>query len=240
MDIKKNIINNIKTYIENEKYIEFETRICKTKRKILGVKTPNLKKVAKQFSNSLEYSIDEKINYIIDIDDIYSFEEILIKGFMIEYINDISIQQRLQILANYIPCIDNWAVCDLVCSALKFIKRQKSEVFKFLGIYFKSEYEFFQRFAVVVTLNFYIDDIYIDKVLKKYKNIKSEKYYSKMAIAWALSKIYVNYPNKVLNYINNCIEDDFIYNMTLQKLIESYKVSKSDKEVFKKMKKNKK
>lgn len=236
MSIEEYVIDKINLNVDSKKFIDFQKKICMTDRCVLGVRVPNLRIIAKKLAKDFNYSLDEKIKYIINTDDKFSFEEIMIKGFLIGYINELKIEDRLKILDLYIPCIKDWAICDSVCSTLKFVKFNKEEVLNFLDSYFKSDEEFIQRFAVVILLNYYIDDIYVDRVLDYLKSINSVKYYSKMAISWALSKIYIKYPKKALNFLRENIEDDFIYNMSLQKMIESYKVNKGDKKELKKLK----
>lgn len=236
MSIEEYVINEINLKIESKEFINFQKKICMTNRNILGVRVPNLRIIAKKLAKNFSYLLDEKVKYIIDTDDRFSFEEIMIKGFLIEYINELEINDRLKILELYIPCIKDWAICDMVCSTLKFVNKNKEEVIDFLDNYFKSDEEFMQRFAVVISLNYYIDDIYIDKILDYYKQINSKAYYSKMAISWALSKIYIKYPKKALSFLKENVEDDFIYNMAIQKIIDSYKVKAEDKAELRKIK----
>ena len=85
-------------------------------------------------------------------------------------------------------------------------------------------------------LNYYIEDKYIDKIFKLCENYPDE-YYVKMSIAWLISMCYIKYKNKTIQYLNNCKLDIWTYNKTIQKIIESNRVSKEEKEILKKMKK---
>ena len=86
-------------------------------------------------------------------------------------------------------------------------------------------------------LDYYIIEEYVDKVLANLNNIHSDKYYVKMAIAWAVSIVYIKFPKKCVNYLNNSNLDNFTYNKSIQKIIESYRVSEKNKELLRKMKK---
>ena len=85
-------------------------------------------------------------------------------------------------------------------------------------------------------LNFYIVDDYIDEILHILNNISHEGYYVKMAVAWAISFAYIHYPDKTLKFLENNNLDKFTYNKALQKIIESNRVSKSDKDLMRTMK----
>lgn len=235
---------NIDDFVKNEinknidlKYKEFSNKLCMSKYQMLGVRIPVLKSIAKEVSINELFSIDEKCKYIININDNCFFEEVMIKGFLIEYIKEIDIKNRLNILQQYVPYIDNWSVCDSVCANLKFVNKNKEEVFKFLQQYLSSDKEFYQRFLMVVLMDYYINDEYIDKVLTIYKNIsfKLKEYYAKMALAWAISKVYIYYKDKALESLQIEKLDTFIYNKSISKICDSLRVSKNEKDVLRKM-----
>lgn len=86
-------------------------------------------------------------------------------------------------------------------------------------------------------LDYYIIDDYVDDVIKILDAVKTEKYYARMAIAWCLAEIGVKYNEKAILYLKNKNNlDDFTYNKTLQKMIESYRISIDQKEILRKMK----
>ena len=85
-------------------------------------------------------------------------------------------------------------------------------------------------------MDYYLTEEYIDKVLKIYNNIKSDAYYVKMAVAWALSFCYIKFPEKTMQLFESNQLDDFTYNKSLQKIIESSRVSKEEKDKIRKMK----
>ena len=85
-------------------------------------------------------------------------------------------------------------------------------------------------------LSHFIEPEFIDDVLKILFNLKSEYYYARMAIAWAISICYIKFPGKTLVYLENNDLEDFIHNKSISKIIESYRVSKEDKEKLKLLK----
>ena len=85
-------------------------------------------------------------------------------------------------------------------------------------------------------LDFYIEDEYIDKVIEKLDQINHDGYYVKMAVAWAISICYIKYPEKTMKYLENNNLDNFTYNKSLQKIIESYRVEEDKKKIIRDMK----
>ena len=107
---------------------------------------------------------------------------------------------------------------------------------EFLKKYLKSKEEFKLRFALVMLLDFYITEDYIDYVLDVLNNIKHDGYYVKMAVAWALQVAFVKFEDKTMKLLENNNIDDWTYNKALQKIIESYRVDEKTKSKIRKMK----
>ena len=99
-----------------------------------------------------------------------------------------------------------------------------------------SEKEYEKRFAIVVLMDYYITDEYADFVTDYLKNIKSDFYYVNMAAAWALSFVFIKYPNKVMPLLEKSVLSDEINNMTVSKIRDSLRVDKATKEYIKQFK----
>lgn len=232
------MINNKKEEIRQElikladdKYRSFHSNLCPGVENILGVRLPLLRKIAKSLSKEEDY-----YNYLNNGDTKY-YEEIMIEGLIIGYLKTDN-ENRFNYIRNFIPKIDNWAICDSFCNNLKFTKENMNEVWNFILPYTSSENEFDIRFAIVMMLNFYIIEDYIDDVLNTLNKINHDGYYVKMAVAWAVSYAYIDFPQKTLAFLKNNNLDNFTYNKSLQKIIESTRVSKEDKDLMRSLKKN--
>ena len=70
----------------------------------------------------------------------------------------------------------------------------------------------------------FINDDYIDKVLKFIDNTKNDGYYYKMGCAWCLQVIMVKYPKLCYEYLLNSHLDDWTFNKAISKMIESYRI----------------
>lgn len=215
--------------LADEKYKEFHSGLCPNNDNIVGVRVPILRNYAKELAKQdfRHYLATAKNDY---------YEEIILQGMVIG-LAKMEVEERLKYIEDFIPKIDNWAICDVFCAGLKFVNKNKERVWKFLQNYLTSNKEFELRFAIVMMLDFYITDEYIDRVITILDSIKHSGYYVKMAIAWTISVAYVKYPKITMKYLKNNTLDDFTYNKSLQKILESYRVSKEDKEIIKKMKK---
>lgn len=89
---------------------------------------------------------------------------------------------------------------------------------------------------IIIILDYYLTDEYINEVFSIFDRVKKEDYYVKMAIAWTLQVAYVKYKERTMKYLKNNKLDDFTYNKAIQKMIESYRISKEEKDILRKMK----
>ena len=94
------------------------------------------------------------------------------------------------------PKINNWAVCDTFCAGLKITKKHKEEMFEFLQKYLKSHKEFEIRFGVVMLLDYYIEEKYLNQLFEIFDSIENKEYYVQMAIAWAISICLIKFYDK--------------------------------------------
>lgn len=214
--------------LADEKYKEFHSGLCPNTNNIVGVRVPVLRNYAKELAK------EDFRTYLAKAKNDY-YEEILLQGMVIG-LAKMECEERIEYLKKFIPKIDNWAICDITCAGLKFTNKNTEIVWDFLQDYLKSKNEFELRFGIVMLLDFYLKDDYIDKVLQILNNTHHEGYYVKMAIAWTISVAYIKFPEKTKKLLKNNNLDDFTYNKALQKIIESYRVSDEDKKVIKSMK----
>ncbi len=163
------------------------------------------------------------------------FEEIMLQGMVLGYVKA-DTEEILCYVADFVPMIDNWSVCDSFCTGLKFTNLNKERVWDFLQVYFASKREYELRFAIVMLLNYYLEDQYIQRVLLLLDGVKHEGYYVKMSIAWAVSICYVKLPELTMIYLKDNTLDNFTYNKALQKITESNRADMGTKERIRSMK----
>lgn len=196
---------------------------------ILGIRLPVLRKIAKEIYKQGGW--EEYINAGTQ----EFMEETMLQGMLIGLIKD-SPEKILEYIKNFVPKINNWAVCDTFCTGLKFTNNNKKLVWDFIQPYLQSDKEYDIRFGVVMILSYFIEEDYLDEILKLLENIRHDGYYVKMGVAWAVSICYIKFPEKTHKFLTGCKLPDWTYNKSIQKIIESYRVDKQTKEVLKKMK----
>lgn len=219
MDIREELFKN-----QDTKYADFHSRLVPNieRERIIGVRIPVLRKISKKVAND-KYKLSN-----------YYYEEIMIKGMIIGY-EKCSIEKHLSDLKDFVPLIDNWAVCDCCCATYKFTQKNMTAVWNFILPYLSgSEYEI--RFAVVMMMDYFLTDDYIDEVLEKLIFLKSDEYYVNMAVAWALSVAFVKFEEKVYKIIEENRLSAWVHNKTIQKICESNRVDKNTKDALKQLK----
>ncbi|KAJ49279.1 3-methyladenine DNA glycosylase AlkD [Clostridium tetanomorphum] len=214
--------------LADEQYKQFQSKLCPNTDNIVGVRLPLLRKLAKQIVK------EDWREYMNTADNEY-YEEVMLQCMVIGYVKA-DVEEILSYVTQLITKIDNWAICDSLCNGLKFTEKNKERVWEYLQPYLSSEKEFEMRFGVVMLLDFYIEEIYIDEVLQLLDRAKHDGYYVKMAVAWAISICYIKFPQKTMEYLKNNTLDNFTYNKALQKITESLRVDKETKILIRSMK----
>lgn len=224
----------IRAELENsadEKYRIFSSKLIPTINNVLGVRLPELRKIAKRLAK------DAYREYLPIADPIY-FEEVMLQGMIIGYLN-LEWKYKAEYIAEFVPKIDNWSVCDSFCTGLKFDKTSKNDVWEFLQPYLKSLSAYEIRFAVVMLLFHFVDRGYAKRAFSAFDRIKHDDYYVKMAVAWAVSIYYRDLPELTLPYLQNNKLDNWTYNKAIQKITESLAVSHEAKKLIRSMKRTK-
>ena len=219
--------------LSDSRYKEFHSNLCPGTDNILGVRVPVLRNYAKELVK--KYPVEKLLK---NTDNEY-YEEIMLQGMIIGLDKKVNIKTILEYIEEFIPKIDNWAICDVFCAGLKIVNKYPKEIWGFISKYLESEKEFELRFAIVIILDYYVNEEYIDKVLKVLNSIHSDKYYVQMAVAWAISICLIKFYDKTVSYMQdeNCFLDKFTYNKSIQKAIESYRITNEQKVFLRSLKK---
>lgn len=209
------------------KYLQFHQKLIVDKINLIGIKTPILKEIAREISkgNYQAFIQNNKHNF---------YEEIIIHGLIIGYLK-ISFKEVLHLLDEFLKYNTNWAINDIVCANLKIFKKNLNEGYNYILNLLNSNKPFDKRFGLVLLLDFYINDEYIDKILEIVKKY-DENYYVKMAISWLISICYIKYPHKIKPLFKNNELNIWIHNKSIQKIIESHRINQNEKDELKKLK----
>ncbi|MDE6663042.1 MAG: DNA alkylation repair protein [Lachnospiraceae bacterium] len=221
---------------------------------ILGVRLPKIRKYGKVVwkTYGLKY-LEETLESSCNNNEEY-MEEIFLQGVVIGNLRvkeDMTLSKIQNYIKIYLPKINNWSTCDSFCAGLKIAKEYPAQMWKFIKSYLISTRDYDVRFAIVMIINYYIQDDYIEELYRIFNKIGADwnsqsnpeqaAYYVEMALAWAISICYVNYPDRTLEYLKaaksqTAVLDDFTYNKALQKIVESHCVSLEEKAQIKLMK----
>ncbi len=206
--------------LKDVKYLNFNQKIITTNYEMIGIRIPLLRKISKEI---VKGNYQEFLNYSFN----KYYEEIMIQGLVIA--QEMNIKKLKENITRYLDYIDNWAICDTFCNSLKIIKRKREEFWDFLVNLINSKEEFKMRFAIVIFLNYYLDDKYILKIFTLLPKIKTNLYYVNMGIAWLLCECYTFYPKETYEFLENSKLNSFIIKMTISKINDSYRIKKEQK-----------
>ncbi|MBQ3379368.1 MAG: DNA alkylation repair protein [Clostridia bacterium] len=223
-EIKRELIS-----LADRSTAEFSKKLISTKAEIMGVKTPLLKRMAKEISKGDYKSFLGDPQY-------GTYEETAIRALVISYAK-MPHEERMSLIADFVPHIDNWGICDLFTSSLRpVIKKNQSEFWSFIQEYLYSGDEFKIRFGLVVILVGFVSKEYAAPAFDVLDSVDLRSYYAMMGAAWVLSEFYIKLPEITTSYLLNNRLDDITYNKAISKMLDSYRVSDKDKAALRLMK----
>jgi len=188
----------------------------------IGIRLPVIRQFAKEICKG------DWRSYLSEIKDVYH-EDMILKGLIIA-MADMELEERFSLIRSFVPRMDNWAICDSLCCAIKTTKKNREAYWKMIMPFLDTGEEFQIRFAVVMMWGHFIDDDHIRKVIDIMDTVKHDAYYVRMGVAWCLSVCFVKYPEITMDYLKNNTLDKFTFNKTLSKITDSYRVSDDHKE----------
>lgn len=227
MDIFMEFRQEIEQLAEND-YKKFSASLLPGVDKVLGVRLPQLRKLASRIAaGDWQRYLAAEPDY---------FEEVMLQGMVIGAIK-VTPAERLQYMADFIPKINSWSVCDCFCSGLKFANKNQELVWDFLQPYLHSGKEYQIRFAVIMLMDYYLTVEYIDLVLPLLDGVAHDGYYVKMAVAWALATALAKQPEKTWEYFQHHHLDADTWKKTIQKCLESRRIPDNQKAALRQMRK---
>lgn len=211
-------------------YRDFNARIIPGTGEMLGIRIPQLRQMARQIAR------DDNWREFVARDDCRWFEERMLQGMVIGAVR-CPIDEKLALVARFVPRIDNWALCDCFCWRLRPAEREP--MWLFIQPYFRSEAEYDIRFAVVMATANFIDEEHLEALLRHLEAFRHEAYYARMGVAWAVSVCFVKFPERMRRWLEEaCPLDDWTFNKSIQKITESLRVSTPDKDFVRSLRRN--
>lgn len=207
--------------LQDKDYKEFQSKLIPTvgPDRVIGVRTPELRKFAKEFNKSGERdSFMEELPH-------YFYEENNLHGFLIESIKDYD--DAIQALDKFLPYVDNWATCDMMSP--KSLEKEPDRLVLKVREWIASGETYTIRFAVGTLMRFFLDDRFEIEYPELVASVTSDEYYVNMMIAWYFATALAKQYEAVLPYIEQNKLDKWVHNKTIQKAVESYRITAEQK-----------
>lgn len=227
-NVKKSAV--LKELLENvdEKYADFNARLIPTleRSRILGVRMPILRKMAKQKEREL---VDG--GFLTELPHDYQ-EENMLQAIVVSDLRDF--ERCAKEIEQFLPFVDNWAVCDALSP--KVMSEYKRETLAKIDEWSKSEQVYTVRFAVSLLMQFFLDEDSCEEYLVRVARIRHENYYVKMMQAWYFATALAKHWGETILYLERKDLDIFVHNKTIQKAIESRRISMEQKQYLRGLK----
>ena len=210
-------------------YRDFQAKIIPTidPERMLGIKTPVLRKYAKELMK--EYANDgiaqELAAFFEDLPHAY-FDEDQLHAFLIAEIRDFAV--CMAYTEAFLPWIDNWATCDQLSP--KVFRKHRGELLEAVRRWIRSDHTYTVRFAMGMLMQHFLDEDYSEEYPELVSSVRSEEYYVNMMIAWYFATALAKQYDAILPYLEERRLDVWTHNKTIQKAVESYRITPEQKD----------
>ena len=221
----KLVLNNL--YLQNNKTFRDLKNDVVNRKPYIGISYPKLKVIAKEISktNAVEF---------LRTNDFSVYELEILQTYVIGNLKNISVS--LQYFDTFVPFAKEWSVVDSLCQKFVIARKYPEMVLEYLRLYKEIDDEYAQRIVAVMILSHFLNDNYIHQSIKILLELKNEGYFCKMAVAWAFATIMSKYPELCFDVLRKNILDKWTHNKSIQKMLESLRVSEENKAVLREMK----
>ncbi|MFC2709667.1 MAG: DNA alkylation repair protein [Candidatus Saccharibacteria bacterium] len=209
----------------NESYAAFNQRIVNTKMPVIGVRVPDLRRLARELAPDMSAADISKLLTVQN----ESFEYVLLCGLLITHAR-LDDQTAIDLTKQYLPLVDSWAHIDI------FVEKKRrfaGEIWwDFTLECLQSKAEFTVRYGVVSLMTNFLDEAQVDRVFAALRNVKHDGYYVKMALAWLYATAAVNFFEKTLAELENRQIDAWMRNKAYQKMRESRRFTPRQQQII--------
>ena len=227
----KQKINEIRERLlsmQDTKYRDFQAKLIPTVEadSVIGVRTPELRKYATELIRQGDYDA-----FLQDLPHKY-FDENQLHAFIVSGIRDY--EKCMEELCRFLPYVNNWATCDQMSP--KVFKKHKTELFKQVKEWIKSNETYTVRFAIGMLMEHFLDEDFDPEFPKMVAKVRSEEYYINMMIAWYFATALAKQYDAILPYIEEKKLNAWTHNKAIQKSVESYRITPEQKVYLKSLK----
>lgn len=211
--------------MKDSAYKEFQSKLIPNidSEKIIGIRMPQLKAFAISLHNT-----NDADAFLANLPHIY-YDENNLHAFLIAQTQEFN--ECIEKIELFLPFIDNWATCDSLRP--KCFKHNTDKLLIHIYRWINSEHEYAVRFGIEMLMLYYLDDNFDERYLQTVAQIKSDKFYINMMICWYFATALAKQYKSALPYLENNILPIQLHNKTIQKAVESYKISNEQKTYLK-------
>ncbi len=225
-----NLTRQLETLAQgNESYAAFNKRIVNTKMPVIGVRVPDLRRLARRLAPDMSAAGISKLLTAKN----KSFDYVLLCGLLITHAR-LDEQAAIDLTKQYLPRVDSWAHIDV------FIEKKR----RFAGELWwdfaleclQSEAEFTVRYGVISLMTNFLDKAHIDQVFAALRNVRHDGYYVKMGLAWLYATAAVHFLELTLAQLENEHIDAWTRNKAYQKMRESRRFTPEEQRIIRQQK----
>ena len=211
--------------LQDVKYRDFQAKLIPgiTGETVIGVRTPELRKLAKE--------VGENGDFLAELPHRY-YDENQLHAFIVSGIRDR--RECLRRAEEFLPYVDNWATCDQM--SLKCFKKDPAELLPEIRRWLDSGRTYTVRFGIGCLLEFFLDEHFRPEYPEMVCAVRSEEYYVRMMAAWYFATALAKQYEAVIPYIENRRLEPWTHRKTIQKAIESFRITPEQKEYLRTLK----
>lgn len=186
---------------------------------ILGVRVPEIRRLARSIRGTPE--AEEFLHQLPH----HYYDENILHGALLSFSR--SYEETVSLLEEFLPYVDNWAVCDLISP--QAFRAHPAALPEQVKMWISSDHPYTIRFGLGVLMSFYLDDCFCPKYLAWAASLRSGEYYVNMMIAWYLATALAKQWEAALQYLTQNRLDPWVHSKTIQKAVESCRISPEQK-----------
>ena len=214
--------------LSDKEYAAFQAKLTPnvSPDSIIGVRVPIVRKLAK------ELICDESIDTFLNTLPHKYYDENMLHALLLSEIKDYN--KAIKYIDQFLPFVNNWAVCDIMSP--KIFKKHKKELIEKIKEWIKSEKTYSIRFGIEMIQSHFLDEDFKIEYLDLVSSVRSDEYYVNMMIAWFFATALTKQWDSTISYIEEKRLDVWTHNKTIQKAIESYRITNEQKEYLRTLK----
>lgn len=222
--------------LQDIQYRDFQVKLMPTvdPETAIGVRTPELRKFAKELVKAEASESAGKADLIAFLRELphQYFDENQLHAFILSEMKDYD--RCIDEVCRFLPYVDNWATCDQMSP--KVFRKQRKELLDHIKEWITSDQTYTVRFAIGMLMEHFLDEDFKPAYPKMVAKVRSEEYYVNMMIAWYYATALAKQYEAVLPYLEKKKLDAWTHNKTIQKAVESYRITPEQKDYLKSLK----